>query len=141
MKRRGISSAVTTLLLIGVAVSGGISAGAAMIKQNEIASKTTRVDVMRTSLIDIHPTNKTFFTTSLKNTGTTTLTSGSVGFYDGNSFYSVGIPKLDPGEVFGTSQIFDIGVIPNHKYVINTRVYAADGSTYDWADTQIATGG
>ncbi len=141
MKRRGISSAITTLLLIGVAVTGGVSAGTVMIKQNEIASKTTRVDVMRSSLIDISMTNKTFFTTSLKNTGTTTIISGSVGFFGEDSFHFIDIPKLDPGEVFGTSKIFDTNVVLNHRYPINVRVLATDGSTYEWADLQIATGG
>jgi hypothetical protein len=141
MKRRGVSPAITTMLLIGVAVIGGISAGATMFTQSEIVSKTTRIDVIKANLIDMHPTNKTFFTFSLKNTGTTTILSGTAGFYANDVFHSISIPKLDPGETFGTSQIFETNVALNHKYAINARIIATDGSTYAWADTQIATTG
>lgn len=141
MKRRGVSPAITTMLLIGIAVIGGISAGATMFKQNEIVSKTTRIDVIRANLIDMHMTNKTFFTISMKNTGTTTILSGNVGFYANDVFHSISIPKLDPGEAIGTSQIFDTSVTLNRKYTINARIVATDGSTYEWADAQIATGG
>jgi hypothetical protein len=112
-----------------------------MIKQNEIASKTTRIDLIGTSLIGIQMTNKTFFATSLKNAGTTTIVSGDVGFYDGNTFHSLAIPKLEPGDVFGTNKIFDTSVVPNRKYIINVSVLAADGSTYEWADTKTANSG
>ncbi|MGI0004298.1 MAG: hypothetical protein ACREAX_03270 [Candidatus Nitrosotenuis sp.] len=141
MKRRGIAPAITTMLLIGVAVIGGISAGTTMSKQNEIISKTTKIDVIRANLIDIDMTNKTFFTMNLKNTGTTTILSGNMGFYNNDVFHSIDIPKLDPGETFGTSQIFDTDVSLNHKYAINARVLATDGSTYEWSDTQTAISG
>lgn len=142
MQRRAISPAITSLFLIGVAVTGGISAGAAMFKQNEIASKTTKIDVTRTNLTDMKVVNKTFFATNLKNTGTTTITSGSVGFYDdGGLFYSVSIPRLDPGQTFGANNVFDVSVSMNRKYLIRAQVLASDGSTYEWTDLQTASGG
>ncbi len=140
--KRGISPAIATLLLIGVAVTGGISAGTTMFKQNDIVSKSTRIDIVKTNLVDMQITNKTFFTINLKNTGTTTISYGNVGFYDNdNIFHSVTIPKLDPGQTFGMSQVFDASVSLNKKYPFNARVSATDGSTYDWADLQTATGG
>lgn len=140
MKRRAISPAITTILLIGVAVAGGISAGAAMHNQTEIVSKTTRLDIMKADLVAIHMTNKTFFATSLKNTGTTTVLSGDVGFYNGDVFYSLDIPRLEPGQTFGANQVFDTDVVMNKKYLINLRAVASDGSTYEWAETQTAAG-
>lgn len=140
MKRRGISPAITTILLIGVAVAGGISAGAAMYNQIEIVSKTTRIDVIKADLIAMYMTNKTFFATSLKNTGTITVVSGDVGFYNDGVFYSLDIPRLEPGQTFGANQVFDTGVVMNQKYLINVRIVASDGSTYEWAGTQTAAG-
>ncbi|MFY9301237.1 MAG: archaellin/type IV pilin N-terminal domain-containing protein [Candidatus Nitrosotenuis sp.] len=140
MKRRGISPAITTILLIGVAVAGGISAGVAMRNQTEIISKTTKIDVIKVDLIAMYLTNKTFFATSLKNTGTITILSGDVGFYNDGVFYSLDIPRLEPGQTFGAKQVFDTGVVMNQKYLINVRIVASDGSTYEWAETQTAAG-
>jgi flagellin-like protein len=140
MKRRGISPAITTILLIGVAVTGGISAGVAMHNQTEIVSKTTRIDVIKADLIAMYMTNKTFFVTSLKNTGTMTILSGDVGFYNDGVFYSLDIPRLEPGQTFGAKQVFDTGVVMNQKYLINVRIVASDGSTYEWAEAQTAAG-
>ncbi len=140
MKRRGISPAITTMLLIGVAVAGGVSAGVAMHNQTEIVSKTTRIDVIKADLISMYMTNKTFFATSLKNTGTVTVLSGDVGFYNNGVFYSLDIPRLEPGQTFGAKQVFDTGVVMNQKYLINVRIVASDGSTYEWAEAQTAAG-
>lgn len=139
MVHRGISSAITTLFLIGVAVIGGLSAGTAMYEQNEIVTKSTKVDVIKTNLIHTLTANKTFFTLDLKNTGTTTIASGTAGFYDDdNTFHSVQIPRLNPGQVFGSTRIFDANIHTNTKYPIHVKVLDTAGSTYEWVDTTAA---
>lgn len=139
MGHRGISSAITTLFLIGVAVIGGLSAGTAMYEQNEIVTKSTKIDVVKTNLVHTLTANKTFFTLDLKNTGITTIASGTAGFYDnGNTFHSVQIPRLNPGQVFGTTEIFDANIHTNIKYLIHVKVLDTTGSSYEWVDTVAA---
>jgi hypothetical protein len=136
MAHRGISSAITTLFLIGVAVVGGISAGTAMYEQNEIVTKSTRLEIIQADLVHINSANKTFFAIDLKNTGTVTITSGIVGFYDKDqSFHSIEIPSLIPGQSFGSSIVADANVEAGAKYPLHTRASGSDGSTYEWIQT------
>ncbi|MEW6588075.1 MAG: hypothetical protein AB1299_02795 [Thermoproteota archaeon] len=136
MIHRGISSAITTLFLIGVAVIGGVSAGTAMYEQNEIVTKSTRLEIIKADLVHMNFANKTFFAIDLKNTGTVTIVSGVVGFYDRNeSFHSVEIPSLVPGQSFGSSVIVDANVKVGIKYPLHTRAFGADGSSYEWVQT------
>ncbi|MEM3065243.1 MAG: hypothetical protein QW177_07715 [Candidatus Nitrosotenuis sp.] len=136
MAHRGISSAITTLFLIGVAVIGGISAGIAMYEQNEIVTKSTRLEVIKADLVHMTWANKTFFTIDLKNTGTVAIASGTAGFYDKDqSFHSMEIPRLLPGQSFGSSAIFDANVEAGAKYLLHTKAAGTDGSTYEWVQT------
>jgi hypothetical protein len=136
MEHRGISSAITTLFLIGVAIIGGISAGAVMHEQNEIVSKSTKLEVIKANLIHMHTTNKTFFAIDLKNTGTTAIASGVAGFYDNDeAFHSVEIPALVPGQSFGSSSVIDANLEANTRYPLHVRGLGTDGSTYEWVET------
>lgn len=136
MMHRGISSAITTLFLIGVAVIGGVSAGTAMYEQNEIVTKSTKLEIIKADLVHMNFANKTFFAINLKNTGTVTIASGVVGFYDDDgSFHSVGIPSLVPGQSFGSSITVDANVEAGTKYPLHTRALGADGSNYEWVQT------
>ncbi|MFN3654207.1 MAG: hypothetical protein ACK4TO_02640 [Candidatus Nitrosotenuis sp.] len=136
MTHRGISSAITTLFLIGVAVIGGVSAGTAMYEQNEIVTKSTKLEIIKADLIHMNFANRTFFAIDLKNAGTVTIASGIVGFYDNDeSFHSVEIPSLVPGQSFGSSVIVNANVEAGVKYPLHTRALGADGSSYEWVQT------
>lgn len=136
MTHRGISSAITTLFLIGVAVIGGVSAGLAMFEQNEIVTKSTKLEIIKADLVHMNFANKTFFSIDLKNAGTVTIASGVAGFYDNDeSFHSVEIPSLVPGQSFGSSVIVDANVEAGVKYPLHTKVLGADGSSYEWVQT------
>lgn len=136
MAHRGISSAITTLFLIGVAVIGGVSAGTAMYEQNEIVTKSTKMEIIKADLVHMNFANKTFFAIDLKNTGTVTIAYGVAGFYDNDeSFHSVEIPTLMPGQSFGSSIIVDANVEAGVKYPLHTKAVGADGSSYEWVQT------
>ncbi|MEW6043992.1 MAG: hypothetical protein AB1608_06980 [Thermoproteota archaeon] len=136
MTHRGISSAITTLFLIGVAVIGGISVGTTMYEQNEIVTKSTKLEIIKADLVHMNLANRTFFAIDLKNTGTVTIASGIAGFYDNDeSFHSVEIPSLMPGQSFGSSVIVDANVEAGAKYPLHTRAVGTDGSSYEWIQT------
>lgn len=135
MAYRGISPAISSLFLITVAVTGGISVGVAMNQQSQIISKSLKLDPLKIDLIRLHTPNKAFFSINIKNTGTIPISSATVGFYDKNNiFYSVSITDLEPGQTAGVSKIFDVQIFSNSKYQIHIKATGADGSTFESAD-------
>jgi hypothetical protein len=142
MKKRAISPAIATIFLIGVAVVGAITAGNSMFKQNEISQKTAKLDLIDASLVRLGTVGKTYFTVTVKNSGTTTFTSVNLSFIDdsGNFHTITSLTPLNPGEQFGDYLVENVVVNPGKKYVINIDGTTSSGSLFRAAETIIARG-
>ncbi len=141
-KRRAISPAITSIILIGVAISGAIAAGTTMFKQNEIASISTKVDLIDATLVNMNVADKAYFAATIKNSGTTILNFASIGFLDdnGNSQSITNNTNLDPGQQWGSYLVTGVSVTPGKKYVLHIDATTESGSHYHWADTITARG-
>ncbi len=141
-KKRAISPAITSIILIGVAVSGAIAAGSAMFRQNEIASVSTSADLIDATLISMNVAGKAYFAATIKNSGTTSLNFASVGFLDdsGNSQSITNNAGLDPGQQWGRYIVTESSVTPGKRYVVYIDATTKSGSHYHWADTVTARG-
>lgn len=142
MKTRAISPAISSIILIGIAITGSIAAGAAMLKQNEIASISTKVDLIDATLVNMNVANKAYFAAAVKNSGTTSLNFVSVGFLDdnGNSQSMSSNASLNPGQQWGSYLVIGVSVMPGKKYVLHVDATTKSGSQYHWADTVTARG-
>lgn len=141
-KKRTISPAIASVVLIGVAISGSIAAGSAMFKQSEIANISTKVDLIDVVLLNMNVANKSYFAVTIKNSGTTSLSFISVGFLDddGNSQNVINNLNLNPGQQWGSYIIADISVIPDRKYILFINATTNSGSHYQWANSIVARG-
>ncbi|TBR21257.1 MAG: hypothetical protein EPO63_08840 [Candidatus Nitrosotenuis sp.] len=141
-KKRAVSPAITSIILIGVAISGAIAAGTAMFKQNEIAGVSTRADLIDATLVNMNAAGKAYFAATIKNSGTTSLNFASVGFLDddGNSQSMTNNANLDPGQQWGSYLVTGVSVTPGKRYVVHIDATTKSGSHYHWADTVIARG-
>jgi hypothetical protein len=141
-KRRAISPAIASIILIGIAITGSIAAGAAMFKQNEIASILTKVDLIDATLVNMNVANKAYFTATVKNSGTTSLNFVSIGFLDedGNSQSMSSSADLNPGQQWGSYLVTGVSVTPGKKYVLQVDATTKSGSRYHWADIVTARG-
>jgi hypothetical protein len=142
MKSRAISPAITSILLIGIAIAGSITAGSAMFKQNEIANISTKVDLIDAALVNMNVKNKAYFAATVKNSGTTSLDFVSVGFLDdnGNSQSISSNENLNPGQQWGSYLVTDVSVTSGKKYVLHVDASTKSGSRYHWADAVTARG-
>ncbi|WKT57203.1 hypothetical protein QVH35_07110 [Candidatus Nitrosotenuis chungbukensis] len=142
MKRRTISPAIASIVLIGVAITGSVAAGSAMLKQNEIASIITKVDLIDATLVNMNVANKAYFATAIKNSGTTSLNFVSVGFLDddGNSQSMSSNEGLNPGQQWSSYLVTGVSVIHGKKYVLHVDATTKSGSQFHWADTVTARG-
>lgn len=141
-KKRAISPAIASLVLIGVAIAGSITAGSAMFKQNETASISTKADLIDATLVNMNVANKAYFAATIKNSGTTSLNFVSVGFLDdsGNSQSMTNNANLNPGQQWGGYFAADVAVTPGKKYVLFVDATTKSGSHYHWADSVTARG-
>jgi hypothetical protein len=141
-KRRAISPAIASIILIGVAITGSIVAGSAMLKQNEIASISTKADLIDATLVNMNVANKAYFAATMKNAGTTSLNFTSIGFLDdnGNSQTMTNNANLNPGQQWGSYLTTSVSVTPGKKYVLYIDATTQSGSHYHWADTVTARG-
>ncbi|HSA97534.1 MAG TPA: hypothetical protein VLF17_00445 [Candidatus Nitrosotenuis sp.] len=140
--RRAISPAITSIILIGVAISGAITAGTTMFKQNETASISTNVDLIDATLVNMNVASRSYFAATIKNSGTTSLNFASIGFLDdnGNSQSMANTKNLDPGQQWGSYLVTGVSVTPGKKYVLHIDATTKSGSHYHWADTITARG-
>lgn len=137
MKKRAISPAIATIFLIGVAVIGATTAGNGMLKQNEIAQKIARLDLIDASLVKLGAADKTYFAATVKNTGTITFNSIRISFVDdvGNFHTIVSLTPLNPGEQFGDYIIENVTVEEGKKYLVSLDAVAVTGSKFNAAKT------
>ena len=141
-KRRTISPAIASIVLIGVAITGSIAAGSAMFKQNEIANVSTKADLIDATLVNMNVANKAYFAATVKNAGTTSLNFVSIGFLDddGNSQSMTSNANLIPGQQWGSYLTTNVSVTPGKKYVLHIDATTKSGSHFHWADTVTARG-
>lgn len=136
-ERRAISPAITSIILIGVAISGAIAAGSTMFKQNEVASISTKADLIDATLASMNVAGKSYFAATIKNSGTTVLDFASIGFLDddGNPQSMTNNASLDPGQQWGSHIVTGVSVTPGKKYVLHVDATTRSGSHYHWADS------
>lgn len=136
-ERRAISPAITSIILIGVAISGAVVAGSTMFRQNEIASISTKADLIDATLVNMNVADKSYFAATIKNSGTTVLDFTSIGFLDdnGNPQSVTNNASLDPGQQWGSHLVAAVSVTPGKKYVLHVDAATESGSHYHWADS------
>lgn len=131
MKRSGISPAITTILLMAVAVVGAILATNSLQNQNQAVSQVTDVDVISANLYDLETSSKSYLAFTVQNTGTTSLSALSVSLIDGSSnLHSFAGPPLVPGAQWSTDSILDTDVVKGNQYALLIEATAADGSKH-----------
>lgn len=139
--RRAISPAISTIILIGVAVVGAIAAGNAMFSQNEISQKITRLDLIDASIMRMTD-SRTFFEASVKNSGTMAFSHLSVSFADDSGVFHT-ISKqdpLNPGEQFADQMVVDVPITVGKRYLIKIDGITTTGSSFSSADVAFARG-
>ncbi len=135
---RAVSPAIASIFLIGVAVTGAITAGNAMFRQNEISMKTAKLDILDSALVPLG-TSKAYFAVTVKNTGTTTFSSINLSFVDEQGiFHAISTTSLPPGEQFGGYLVEDVAVSSGKRYVVSIDGTTSEGSTFHSAETVIA---
>lgn len=127
--RRAISPAITSILLMGVAVAGAAAAGDAMYRQNEISYKSAKLDISDVSLIRLSD-SKTYFAGTVKNTGTTIFLTVRISFVDDSgAFHSItSADAVEPGSQFSSYEIKDAPVVSGRKYLVQVEGIAPDSA-------------
>jgi hypothetical protein len=142
-KRRAISPAIVTMLLMAVAISGGIAVWQSMNSQAQTISKISKLDVVDVSLVKLQVDGKAFFSVTLKNSGTIPFDTVEAGFWDDTNKY-VGFIKnsanLLPGVQWAENDVFDASITPNQKYTVKISGTSSDGSKFSMAKTVSAMG-
>jgi hypothetical protein len=142
-KRKAISPAIVTLLLMAVAISGGIAVWQSMNSQAQTISKISKLDIVDVSLAKLQVGGKAFFSVTLKNSGTVDFDAIEAGFWDDTNKYVSFIKNsanLLPGVQWAENDVIDANITPNQKYTIKVIGTTSDGSTFSMAKTVFAMG-
>ncbi|MEW6044226.1 MAG: hypothetical protein AB1608_08175 [Thermoproteota archaeon] len=142
-KRKAISPAIVTLLLMAVAISGGIAVWQSMNSQAQTISKISKLDIVDVSLAKLQVGGKAFFSVTLKNSGTVDFDAIEAGFWDDTNKYVSFIKNsanLLPGEQWAESDVFDVNITPNQKYTVKVTGATSDGSSFSMAKAVSAMG-
>jgi len=131
------------MLLMAVAISGGITVWQSMNSQAQTISKISKLDVVDVSLVRLQVDGKSFFSVTLKNSGTIPFDTVEAGFWDDANKY-VGFIKnsanLLPGAQWAENDVFDANITPNQKYTVKISGASSDGSKFSMAKTVSAMG-
>ncbi|MCA2003944.1 MAG: hypothetical protein LDL06_04170 [Candidatus Nitrosotenuis sp.] len=142
-KRKAISPAITTMLLMAVAISGGIAVWQSMNSQAQTISKVSKLDIIDISLAKLQAEGKVFFSITLKNSGTADFDTIEAGFWDDANRYVRFVKNsanLLPGAQWAENDVFDANITPNQKYTVKISGTAPDGSKFSMAKTVSAMG-
>ncbi|CDI05041.1 exported hypothetical protein [Candidatus Nitrosotenuis uzonensis] len=141
MGHRAISPAITSIFLIGLAVTGAVSAGNAMFKQNDISQKSARLDILDAQLIRLGD-DKAYFGFTVKNTGTVTFASVNIRMSDGTGALQIFTDEslLEPGDQISKYLIDDMVLDSGVKYLVHIDGVTTSGSAYSIAQTVTARG-
>jgi hypothetical protein len=142
-KRKAVSPAIVTLLLMAVAIAGGIAVWQSMNSQAQTISKISKLDIVDISLSKLQVGGKAFFSVTLKNSGTIDFDTIEAGFWDDTNKYTSFVKNsanLWPGEHWAEDDVFDVNITPNQKYTVKVTGTASDGSSFSMAKTVSAMG-
>lgn len=131
------------MLLMAVAIAGGMAVWQSMNSQAQTISKIAKLDVVDISLTKLQVDNKAFFSVTLKNSGTIPFDSVEAGFWDNNNKYisfAKDSANLLPGQQWSEDSTFDASVTANQKYTVKISGTTSDGSRFSMAKTVSAMG-
>jgi hypothetical protein len=129
-KRRAISGAITTLLLIGVAVAAAVGVGAYVMSASNNAKGTVQTSIEEVSLVKT--TGGVTWAIAVKNNGNSPITTASFTLLDTTAATAptITISNIEPGKT-GSSINTGIGasnVVLGNTYRISATYTGADGS-------------
>lgn len=126
---RAISPAVSTMLLITVAVGAVATAAAYTYQSSAIASKNIEVIIDGVSFSRARSdTSVWLFSMNLRNTGTVPVTiSGTVTGTSVNQ--SISHSTLDPGSRGTLSYMWTVNAVAGERYIVNFVAAGSEGST------------
>jgi hypothetical protein len=138
--RRAISPAVSTMLLITVAVGAVVTVAAYTHQSSSIATRNIDVTVDGLSFSRARSdTNVWLFSMSLRNTGTIPVAiSGTVTGSSVNQ--NVSYDTLDPGSKGVLSYVWSVNAAPGEIYIVNFVATGSEGSTKRYVASVTADG-
>jgi len=142
-KRKAISPAIVTMLLMAVAIAGGMAVWQSMNTQAQTISKVSKLDVVDVSLAKLQVDGKAFFSVTLKNSGTIPFDVIEAGFWDDSNKYISFVKNsanLLPGQQWNEDDTFDASITANQKYTVKISGTTPDGSKFSMARIVSAMG-
>lgn len=135
---RAISPAVSTMLLITVAVGAVATAAAYTYQSGSIASRNIEITIDGVSFSKARSdTNVWLFSMNLRNTGTIPVTiSGTVTGTSVNQSISHG--TIDPGARAVLSYVWTVSAVPGEKYLVSFVATGSEGSTKRYISSTVA---
>lgn len=131
------------MLLMAVAIAGGMAVWQSMSTQAQTISKVSKLDIVDVSLAKLQVGNKAFFSVTLKNSGTIPFDSVEAGFWDDSNKYISFVKdsaNLLAGAQWSENGVFDASVTANQKYTVKISGITPDGSRFSMAKTVSAMG-
>jgi len=131
------------MLLMAVAIAGGMAVWQSMNSQAQIMSKVSKLDIVDVSLVKLQVGNKAFFSVTLKNSGTIPFDTIEAGFWDDSNKYISFVKdsaNLLPGHQWSEDDTFDASVMANQKYTVKISGMTSDGSRFSMAKIVSAMG-
>lgn len=137
---RAISPAVSTILLITVALGAVVTAAAYTYQSGSIAAKNIEVTIDSVSFSRARSdTSVWLFSMNLRNTGTMpVMISGTVIGTSVNQHISHS--TLDPGSKGVVSYVWNISAVPGEKYLVNFVTTGSEGSSKGYVISVTADG-
>jgi len=142
-KRKAISPAIVTMLLMAVAIAGGMAVWQSMNTQAQTMAKVSKLDIVDVSLTNLQVGGKAFFSVTLKNSGTIDFDTIEAGFWDDSNKYASFVKNsanLLPGAQWSDNDVFDASITINQKYTVKISGTTSDGSRFSMAKTVSAMG-
>lgn len=131
------------MLLMAVAIAGGMAVWQSMNSQAQTISKIAKLDTVDVSLANLQVGDKAFFSVTLKNSGTIPFDSVEAGFWDDSDKYIrfvTNSANLLPGQQWSEDDTFDASITANQKYTVKISGTTSDGSKFSMAKTISAMG-
>lgn len=131
------------MLLMAVAIAGGMAVWQSMNSQTQTMAKVSKLDIVDVSLTQLQIGGKAFFSVTLKNSGTIPFDTIEAGFWDDSNKYSSFVKNsanLLPGEQWSDNDVFDASVTINQKYTVKVFGTTLDGSKFSMGKTVSAMG-
>lgn len=131
------------MLLMAVAIAGGMVVWQSMNTQAQTMAKVSKLDIVDVSLTKLQVGGKVFFSVTLKNSGTIDFETIEAGFWDDSNKYTSFVKNsasLLPGEQWSDNDVFDASITINQKYTVKISGTTSDGSRFSMAKTVSAMG-